>query len=227
MAYYVYGLFTRSDNEEKRYFYVGKTRRAVELRAREHKYRVEKGHEDLYAFLRHLEAAGVRWEEEVLRECGGSEYVPDAERFEVIRLLRLGHDLRNMRYGDASHRGELARQVNTIWIRDASDIAAARSIGKTRRAMRQRRKLQRRELERMLRLEGIPSVLDCGLLSGVMRRRLTRDGDMRVPKRFTLADLVHQARTYRLLDDLIAKMRAANVTAHGTRIGEGVRDEQQ
>ncbi len=36
MTYIVYGLFTRGDADTKNYFYVGKTRRPIDLRMREH-----------------------------------------------------------------------------------------------------------------------------------------------------------------------------------------------
>ncbi|MCE4543259.1 MULTISPECIES: hypothetical protein [unclassified Caballeronia] len=176
MPYIVYGLFTVAEAGKREYFYVGKTRRAVEIRVREHVYSTLRAQQDVYAFLRKLDAADTMWDWITLRECNEGEHAPDAERIEVIRLLREGHDLRNMRYGDAHHRDELVRQRDTLWIRDVQDIAIDRSIKEALKRKRKSRNLQRRELSRMLRTEGIANVRECRLLSKVIRDRLTVSG---------------------------------------------------
>jgi hypothetical protein len=66
------------------------------VRLSEHGLKVAHVHEDLCLYLRELRSAGTPWDFEVLRECSEDEHVPDAERWEVIRRLRAGHDPRNM-----------------------------------------------------------------------------------------------------------------------------------
>ena len=51
-----------------------------------------------------------------------------------------------------------------------------------------RGRLRRKELARMLKDEGIPSVRNCLLLSPAMRRRLTTFEDMSVERGYTQAD---------------------------------------
>jgi hypothetical protein len=210
-AYEVYGLFTRTESGEKSYFYVGKTRRTVQQRIREHILRAPNAHEDVYAYIRHLDEAGVQWESDVLRHCDANEYAPDAERIEVIRLLRLNHWLQNMRYGDASHQAELMRQVNDPAIRDVADVAAARVCAARVLEARKRRKLRHKELLERPKKTEILSVQACKLLSDVTRKRLLlacAGADMSLYKGYSLEELIHQARNYRVSEKILTNLRS-------------------
>lgn len=208
--YEVYGLYTLSELGEKQYFYVGRTERGVQKRLTEHRLKVAKGHTDLYVYLRENEAQGISCHVDVLRVCRGEEYAPDAERWEVIRLLRAGHDLRNMRYGDRLAREDLVRQVGTPWIRSAQDVAIAKSVAEKRKTKRESRQLQRKELKRMLKKEGIANVSKCLLLPTAIRRRLTyRHSDVSVAKGLKFEELVQMARRYKALDEIRERLAEA------------------
>lgn len=195
--YRIYALYLTTPDGSRQYFYVGKTRRAIAARVREHVNRTSRGHEDLYVHLRALAAAGADWACEELRVCD-AQYEPDVERFEVVRLLRLGHDLCNMRYGDAGHRAELIRLRDDPAIRSAADVRRARldatSRAELRRAVKARGRLRRRALADLLRDTGIPSTRACALLRGVLVRRLTRHGDVTIERTVSLAQLIQHAR---------------------------------
>lgn len=199
--YLVYGLFTRAADGQKRYFYVGKTRRSIATRIREHVSRLSKGHEDVYNYLRRLDDSHIEWSYECLRFCAHQEYVQDAERYEVIRLLRLGHDLCNMRYGDANHKAELARQTADVSLRSVADVMKARLATEyayeVRRQVKNRGRLRRKALIALLKEEGISSVENCNLIPAAMRRRLTINGDLSIYRGCSLAELVRHAREYK------------------------------
>ncbi|MGF6768752.1 hypothetical protein P3T18_001222 [Paraburkholderia sp. GAS199] len=205
----VYGLFTLTQEGEKQYFYVGKTERSVEVRLREHVVKSAHGHENVYEHLRRLELANETWAAEVLRHCVGTEYREDAERFEVIQLLRQGHDLQNMRYGDAKQREEMKRQAADPTIRSLEDVTAARLFAKAFGPRKRQRRLKTRELRRMLREEGIPSVRECLLLSRVTRRRLL-DGqnDVSIARGIPLEEIVKTVRSpQKKFDDVLDLIR--------------------
>lgn len=198
--YRIYALFVTTPDGARHYFYVGKTRRSSAERAREHANRTRNGHEDLYAHLRSLARSGIEWTHEELRVCD-AEYEVDAERFEVVRLLRQGHDLCNMRFGDARMRAELARMRDDPAVRSADDVRSARIAAnardQVRRAVKARGRLRRKALAELLRETGIASARGCALLRGTLVRRLTRDGDVGIDRTVSLAQLVQHARAAR------------------------------
>lgn len=164
----------------------GAGRRAITERVREHANRTRSGHEDLYVHLRSLARAGVEWTYEELRTCD-AEYEADAERFEVVRLLRQGHDLCNMRFGDARQRAELARLRDDPAVRSAADVRRVRletaARDQLRRSVKARGRLRRKALADLLQESGIPSAGACALLRGTLVRRLTRQGTSRSTER--------------------------------------------
>jgi hypothetical protein len=104
MARSIYGFYycDKTHPEIRCFFYVG---RSIDVlrRFKEHNYAKKAGHEDKYEFIRDLEAKGIAWEVEVLREIPDGDYPPDNERWFVIKLIREGHQLMNMRYGSKEH----------------------------------------------------------------------------------------------------------------------------
>ena len=123
----------------KKVFYVGRSKE-VGRRLREHQYRVEKGHEDKYEFIRALEAAGTPWDIETIQTVAKDEYLPDAERWQVIQLTREGHQLTNMRHGPIERRKELAEQVSCARIRSAKEVG----FDRIRRQFKASKRLKRR-----------------------------------------------------------------------------------
>jgi hypothetical protein len=115
VAIKIYAFFY-FDNETKRYFYVGRSNN-LKRRMREHTYSKAIGHKDKYARIRQLDGIGTPWRSEVIEELPDTSYLPDAERWHVIRLTRAGHDLLNMRHGSVQHRKVLAEQIRSLHTR--------------------------------------------------------------------------------------------------------------
>lgn len=224
-TYRIYALFTRDSKGSRSCFYVGKTRRTVAARVREHGNRKLRGHEDLYEHLRRLDREQVAWECEELRHCTLGEYEQDAERFEVVRLLRDGHDLCNMRYGDATHRAELARMKEDPTIRCAADVTKARLAAaapiQVRRQVKAKGRLRRKELAAMLKESGIASVQRSPLLRGVLARRLAPREDVSVAKEMKLRELVQFARDFRRWATLVCLEREINARHPLGHLGSG------
>jgi hypothetical protein len=147
----IYGLYYIDPGTgTKRYFYVGRSF-DVGRRLRQHHYAKRARHEDVYGFIRDLEAAGIDWHHDVLKVIPVGEYALDNERWFVIKLTREGHQLQNMRYGSVERRQELARMISAPSIRSAADVARYR----TRRRFAASKRLRRRILRRTLKTEGI------------------------------------------------------------------------
>lgn len=189
----VYGLYTVDENGNQRYFYVGMTGRSIPERVGEHRHGAYRRHEDVYKYLQQLDRDDINWTWAELRHCKGEHYWKDAERWEVIRLLKLGHDLLNMRYGNVARRAKLAQQVADVTIRSADDVVRARVtsfrarvVGRSIRQQRLRRKL----LKSMLVESGIADVRQCELLGAALKRRLITDGCQSIQKGVTLKDVV-------------------------------------
>jgi hypothetical protein len=140
-----------------------------------------------------------------LRHCDGDHYWKDAERWEVIQLLRLGHDLRNMRYGNATRRAELAQQIGDPEIRSASDVTRLRAAAVRAkifdRSIRKQR-LHRKLLRSTITETGIPNIAECGLLGGALKQRLITEGFEKVPRGFDFKDLVCMMRRSRRLEEI-------------------------
>lgn len=166
MAVKIYAFFY-SEGDEKKYFYVGRSK-DLTRRMREHHYSKRKGHEDKYVGIRRLEAAGTRWETEVIESLPDDEYFPDAERWHVIRLTREGHELMNMRHGSVAHRNELAEQTRSRHIRSAADVTSDRRKRRFQFSKKLRRKIFLRELKKI----GILDVRADKIMPRVFHRKL-------------------------------------------------------
>ncbi len=201
MSRTVYGLFYVDSKADtgKRYFYVG---RSVDMfrREKQHNYAKAKGHEDKYEFIRQLETLGITWHIGSLREIPNDEYPPDNERWFVIKLTRDGHTLMNMRHGSVEHRRELAEQIQTVNIRNVSDVREDRM----RRKYAASRRLKRRLLESALTREGIPNIGDDRLLPPVLRKRLLALNWRPIPPRMALSEVISLARATPKLLRLLA-----------------------
>ena len=167
MLVHIYAFYT-AEAENRKYFYVG---RSVDVtrRMREHQYSKRKGHEDKYEWIRELEAAGTPWFSEVIESVPTDKYFPDAEKWQVIRLTREGHDLKNMRQGSAERRNELAEQVKAPHIRSIIGVTADRICRKFQASKRLRRKIWKRELKTVGFLD-VPSCFR--MLPEVFQRKL-------------------------------------------------------
>ena len=96
----IYALYYEWEDQRK-YFYVGRTGRDPEIRKREHRLKSRSGSEDVYKYIREcLQPNGVDvWDMEVLySEPNGRP--EDCEDFWVVLMIRAGHDLKNMKHGD-------------------------------------------------------------------------------------------------------------------------------
>lgn len=85
-------------------FYVGRTKRTLEVRLGEHRRTAKSGTEAKYQHIRKLISDGKGYEIVLLQEVG-----PDTENFEdfwVYTLIIDGYDLTNMRAGDAKSAAE-------------------------------------------------------------------------------------------------------------------------
>ena len=199
MSRSIYGLFYHDDSAPptKHYFYVG---RSIDVfrRFKQHNYAKKSGHEDKYELIRELEAKGVAWDVEVLREIPDGEYPPDNERWFVIKLTREGHSLMNMRYGSVEHRQELAEQVGSPHIRDVSDVQQDR----LRRKYQASKRVHRRILVTTLRREGIPNVPNDKLLPRVLHRRLVEQKVTSIEAGVLLGDIFRLVRSHNKLESL-------------------------
>jgi len=202
MSRTIYALFYLDDGA-KRYFYVG---RSVDVfrREKQHRYAKTKGHEDKYEFIRQLEAKGVDWQSEALREIPEGEHPPDNERWFVIHLTRAGHTLTNMRHGSPERLKELAEQVRNPLIRSVKDVERNRVLRKFATS----RRFKRRLLEAALRTEGIPDVAADGLLPPILRRRLLAKKCFRVEKGVTLSEIIRLERAEPMFRRLLAGKRS-------------------
>lgn len=173
----IYALYFLED-EIKRYFYVGQSN-DVPRRIAEHIRAVPEGHENKYERLRQLNAQGVPWDVEILREIPSGEYPLDNERWFVIDLTRKGHELTNMRHGSAERRRDLARQVHAIHIRSVEDVACERLHGKAADQVRKHgasRRLRHRIFKSTLRTQGFANLQSDNLMPPRLRARLLREG---------------------------------------------------
>ena len=197
MSLTIYALFYLDASDRKNYFYVGRSN-DVSRRERQHRYAKIKGHEDKYEFIRSLDNKGLAWQLESLREIPDDESPPDNERWFVIKLTREGHTLTNMRHGSAEHRRELAEQVKSPLIRNATDVR----MDQIRRKYSASRNLRRRVLEKALRNEGIPNVAEDGLLPPILRKRLLARNCTCVERGVSLSALISSERAEPLLRSL-------------------------
>lgn len=87
--------------DTRHYFYVGRTERDPKIRLREHHYKIKKGKEDVYKFIRErCQPNGIDvWDMELLKNENGDP-TEDCEDFWVVRMIRDGHDLKNMKHGN-------------------------------------------------------------------------------------------------------------------------------
>lgn len=166
MAVQIY-VFYFLEAGQKRYFYVGRSK-DLQRRMREHNRSKHGGHEDKYARIRDVEAAGMPWFSEAIEAITNDDYFPDAERWHVIRLTREGHELMNMRHGSIEHRRELAEQITAKHIRSAADVRADRHHRKFQASKKLRRKIWIKELEK----HGIPNEAAAKMLPTVFQRKL-------------------------------------------------------
>ena len=97
----IYALYYEWEDERK-YFYVGRTGRDPKIRHNEHRLKSRSGTEDVYKFIRErLQPSGIDvWDMELLASDDVSSY-EDCEDFWVVLMIRAGHDLKNMKHGDA------------------------------------------------------------------------------------------------------------------------------
>lgn len=194
MAKEIYAFFCLV-GEEKKYFYVGRTKN-FDRRIQEHNYRKTHGREDKYEFIRDLEEAGIGWSAEVIERVEDDDYLPDSERWHVIRLTREGHVLKNMRHGSVEHRRELSEQVRAKHIRSAATVRADR----IRRKFLQSKRLRRRVWKSNLTKSGLPDIETDKTIPPVFRRRLlarieaSGSQSTSFPAGWSLSDFVHYLR---------------------------------
>lgn len=214
---HIYGLFTRMLDGTKCYFYVGKTDRSVELRIAEHRRGTGARQEDLYRYLRYLLEREIAWEYEVLQRCVDERSARSAEYWQVAKLLRGKHNLRNMRYGDRFGSRFLQSILTDETIQTEDGVTRARVAfvralihGRMQRRARHRRRLQHREFIDTLARYGIRSIDDCPLV--VLASRLKAHGVTSIKKGVDLKDVVEVARdqrTWRMLRQI-----ASNADKH-------------
>ena len=123
---YIYALKELS-NAEYPVFYVGRTS-DMTRRLKEHQYASKTGTEAKYQYIRQLEAAGIKWEMVLLEEVG-----EDTEHYEdyFVYLLSFdGHELCNMKMGDAKQQAEQDAIMNMRatgqFFSNAKDFLSAR-----------------------------------------------------------------------------------------------------
>lgn len=213
MRRFIYGLYYHDSAASalKHYFYVGRSV-DVSRRFKQHNYAKKTGREDKYEYIRQLEAKGIAWGIEVLREIPDGEYPPDNERWFVIKLTREGHSLMNMRYGSEEHRQELAEQVKSPRIRSADDVKRDR----LRRGYLASKRVRRRIVDATLKRQGVPDVRSDTLLPQVLRRYLTKQGIRSIAAGAALGEIFRMARTHRNLEPL--RVEAAKALARATRV---------
>jgi len=129
MQEYIYALY-HYINGTKTYFYVGRSERTKGIRFEEHRANVNrKSHtEDVYTYIREQVLCQI-FEEEILCTC--SDNANDYEDFYVIKLIRDGHNLQNMKHGDQKKIALLSEITelnnNSIVINSVSDLRRHRS----------------------------------------------------------------------------------------------------
>lgn len=223
----IYGLYVDGPEGVRRYFYVGRSK-DVGRRAKQHGYATQVRHEDVYEHLRALEADGTPWHLAVLETVTEDDWWPDAERWHVIRLIRDGHDLRNMRHGSRAHLEELAGQVKARHIRSAADVRSDRLHRGQMTSRRHRRKVLRGELAAMIRRGEVRDVVACTALQAlapVTYRRLasrwTGPDKTSLGTDMDLKTLVERARTIKRYDEFQSWI--ATLKAEGRYPGRGGR----
>jgi hypothetical protein len=128
----IYALYYEWEDERK-YFYVGRTGRDPAIRKNEHRLKSKSGTEDVYKFIRErLQPSGIDvWDMELLESDNTSSY-EDCEDFWVVLMIRAGHDLKNMKHGDAQKIAALYDLADA-----AGDFATVREFSKFRRQVEQ------------------------------------------------------------------------------------------
>lgn len=136
---FVYGLYF-TYNDEKFYFYVGRSGRGVHrepgVRFKEHQYHATYDTTQVYTFIREqLNAYNVDWYEDVLCWCSDDEAtVNDTEMFWVIKMILDGHDLKNAKHGDAKKYVEAKAAISSGYtIESPKDVAGWRVFNANRK----------------------------------------------------------------------------------------------
>jgi hypothetical protein len=125
---YIYALY-HYVNGDKVYFYVGRSEREQGIRFKEHR-RAANSKEarfdtDVYNYIREKVLCTI-FDEEVLCVCE-DENPNDYEDYYVIKLIRAGHKLMNMKAGDAKKLAELGEIAATDEvIRSVGELRAYR-----------------------------------------------------------------------------------------------------
>ena len=184
----VYGLYALWPSGTRDFFYVGQTQ-DLKRRMKEHEYGKRYRHEDVYECLREMEAMELPWHAEILELVGGDVRSSSAERDQVVRMIRAGHELRNMRHGMVRYlakRAEtdekLAEALETLRLRREGAGPSTRSQewrqGSGGVASRKlRREVLRQSLEAMLRTGKVRDLAACTelrALAPVTHRRLVK-----------------------------------------------------
>ena len=112
---HIYALYSIKE-DVKSYFYVGRSIREPSERLKEHHYAVRNKSktEDVYKHIReNLVLCDIPYfEQEILCWCNDDE-PDDCEDFYVIKLIRGGHKLMNMKRGDAKRVAEAVEIAST------------------------------------------------------------------------------------------------------------------
>lgn len=137
---HIYALY-RVWNEEKIYFYVGRSKRAPHIRFSEHQNnaRNTKHTEDVYRYIREQATrCDIQlFEQEILCEVD-SNNADDYEDFYVVKLIRAGHDLKNMKHGDA-------RRIAATELANSAEVIESVSDVKRYKERKQREAYERSE----------------------------------------------------------------------------------
>ena len=124
MKEHIYALFLDTP-QGRNYFYVGRSTREPEIRLGEHKRAAgnKRKTEDVYQFIRQrgiVDGEHV-WGHEIL--CWVDEGNPnDYEDFYVVKLIRAGHKLQNMKAGDARRIAAIAMANSEARINSVADV---------------------------------------------------------------------------------------------------------
>jgi len=203
----IYALFYLEPQTcDKKYFYVGQSN-DLGRRLKEHRRLISNGTEDKYVFMRQLARRGVAWDADTLKIIPDGEHPPDHERWYVIKLVRDGHELQNMRHGSRAHQLEIAQQVADLRIRSVVDVRRDRE----RRAVRAgeaSKRLRRKILKSALKNVGIPDVATDLALPPRLRARLQQHGVTSIERGVELSFIVQTARPDRQMRELEAKIAA-------------------
>jgi hypothetical protein len=153
----IYALYHYlNGKDEKIYFYVGHTNNPTR-RFDEHRRAAnsETKKEDVYQYIRNKVLCQI-FEMEVLCDCKAEE-PDDYEDFYVIKLIRDGHELQNMKHGDAKSYA-LTNEINSL-SKNNITIENVRQL-REYRAGERARKLR----ERVLNEEVVVHVIAPGVL---------------------------------------------------------------